>query len=61
MVGIGRGVAVGRAQQAKHAFALRDPLAAEIFDVRQRHPAGELHGGVVAQELLDRVGDQRGV
>ena len=29
-VGVDRGIAVGRTQQAKHALALRDFLAAEV-------------------------------
>ena len=57
-VGIDRRIAVGRTQQAQHAFAFRDFLAAEILDVLQRHPAGHLHRGIVTQKFLDRVGDQ---
>src|SRR4051794_9654272 len=48
-VGIDGGIAVGGTQQAQHAFTFRDALAAEVVDVFQRHPAGQLHGGVVAQ------------
>ena len=60
-VRIDRGVAVGRAQQAQHAFALRDLLAAEIVDVLQRHPPGQLNRGVVTQEFLDGIADQFGI
>ena len=45
VVGIDRGVVVGRAQQAQHASPFGIRLAAEVFDVFQRHPAGQLHRG----------------
>ena len=61
VIGIDRRVVIGRAQQAQHAFALRNSLAAEVVDVFQRHPAGQLHRGIVTQELLDGVGDEVGI
>ena len=58
-IGIDGRVAVGRTEQAQHALALRDPLAAEIVDVLKRHASGHLHRGIVTQEFLNGVGDQR--
>ena len=43
MIGVNRRIVVGRAEQAEHGLALRNPFSAEILDVFQRHPAGELH------------------
>src|SRR5260370_37575914 len=60
-VGIDRWVAIGRAEQAEHAFTFRDFLAAEVIDIFQRHPAGQLHRGIVTQEFLDGVGDEGGI
>ena len=60
VVGIDRRVVVGGAEQAQHALALRDAFSAEIVDVFQRHPAGQLHREIVAQEFLDGVGGQLG-
>src|ERR1700730_471131 len=54
-------VAIGRTQQAQHALAFRDFLAAEVVDVLQRHPAAQLHRGVVTQEFLDGIGDEAGL
>ena len=61
MVGINSRVVVGRTQQAHHAFALRNALATEVVYIFQCHPAGYLHRGIVAQELLDGVGDEFGL
>ena len=41
-------------------FALGNALAADIVDVFERDAPGRLDGGIVPQELLDGIGDERG-
>ena len=50
-------VPVGRGQHRHHELAAADRLAG-AGDVLGGHPADELHGAVVAEELLDGVPDE---
>ncbi len=55
-----RGIPVGRADRGDHEGAFRDRLAAHLH-LRVRDAGGPLHRAVVAQQLLHRAADERGL